>query len=135
MTSLGLTAVSLDAESVKEATDLGIDLYKQVAECHYSVVIVSPERLTSREFDGVLRNETFMKNIALYFVDEAHLVVPWSLEFRLAFGQIPRVILRIPLGTPTALVTATSRPGPNEDELLKMFGFQSVEELERACKT
>lgn len=125
MTDLGIQAITLESESLKVATDKGVNVFKEIAAGQYSIIIASPERLSMAEFDKILRNATFQENLVLLFVDEAHLVVPWGEEFRLSYAQVPRLRTRIPQGIPTALVTATSRPGKGEDDLLKMFGFKN----------
>ncbi|KAI0038500.1 hypothetical protein FA95DRAFT_1505588, partial [Auriscalpium vulgare] len=120
---MGVSAISLDSQRVSDALALGIDLYEKIKKGDYAVVITSPERLDSREFDGILRCEGFIKNMALYSVDEAHIAGRWGKSFRLAYGNINRVIARIPPRVPVLLMTATlTRDG--EKDLLRSMGFQ-----------
>jgi superfamily II DNA helicase RecQ len=79
MRRYGVSAVSLDSGSIAAAQERGQNLLKEVEQCRWSVVIVSPERLTSPSFD--LRSTTFRANLTLYVIDEAHVVVPWSPQF------------------------------------------------------
>ncbi|KAI0038275.1 P-loop containing nucleoside triphosphate hydrolase protein [Auriscalpium vulgare] len=121
---MGISALSLDSQCVSDAKALGIDLYESIKKGEYAVVITSPERLNSPEFDGILRCEGFLKNMALYSVDEAHIAIWWSKSFRLAYGEINRVVARIPPRVPVLLMTATlTRDG--EKELLGLMGFQT----------
>ena len=54
MLTMGIHAVSLDKQSIKAAQVEGRNLLREVAQCKHPVVIVSPERLYSPEFDRIL---------------------------------------------------------------------------------
>ncbi|KAI0072463.1 P-loop containing nucleoside triphosphate hydrolase protein [Panus rudis PR-1116 ss-1] len=97
MMKIGLNAVALDAESIRKAKEAGVDLYE--------------EQLTEAKFDRMLREKTFRSNIVAYIIDEAHVVIPWSLNFRKDYAEICRARHRIPIGTPMLAMTATSRIG------------------------
>lgn len=124
MSRVGLRAVSLDKESIKRLKSEGVDVFRQVRNCEWSVIIASPERLTAPEFDTIVRNDTFRLNIVLYVVDEVHVLRPWSLTFRKAYEDIPQVRLRIPLRVPMLALTATLLPGPTEIDLLRTLRFR-----------
>jgi superfamily II DNA helicase RecQ len=81
------------------------------------------ERLTSRAFDKVLRDDFFRKNLVLYCVDEAHVVVPWSKDFRADFGEINRICARIPPHVPLLLMTATLTTAA-EASLVQLMGLK-----------
>lgn len=105
MDELGLKALAINAESLMAAAKEGRNLLHEVRDCEWNIVLISPERLGSREFDGVVRNEEFRKNLVLYGIDEGHVLVPWSLSFRAAYHQVPLLRKRLP--DHVALVVAT----------------------------
>lgn len=81
LSRVGLKAVTLDADTIGAARTANTvsQLWRDVAACQYSVIIVSPERLNTREFHmHIADNETFRLNIVLYVIDEAHVVIPWG---------------------------------------------------------
>ncbi|KAI0309313.1 P-loop containing nucleoside triphosphate hydrolase protein, partial [Amylostereum chailletii] len=116
-----IKAVALDRYYIQVAREQqGRNVLKEVCQCIWEVVIVSPERLTAREFDMVLRDVYFLQNLVLYTVDEAHVICPWSKAFHEAFGQIDRVRERIGPHIPILLMTATLSLEP-EKKLLEEF--------------
>ena len=112
MKRLGITAVALDVETIDTASLEGQDLLREVGECKWAVVIISPERLTSPAFDDILRSADFRANLALYVVDEAHIVIPWSLTFRKSYGQLGKVQARIRSGALSPIVLSSHCPFP-----------------------
>lgn len=125
---VGLKAVYLDADSVSNARTSsegngGSKLFSKVKQCEYSVVIVSPERLASPEFNCMVRNDWFRQNLVQFVIDEAHIVVPWSKGFRLPYGNISRVGARLPTTVPALAMTATSQAN-EEQALLRLLGFR-----------
>ncbi|THH27968.1 hypothetical protein EUX98_g6232 [Antrodiella citrinella] len=122
---VGLKATSLDADSLSDARKNNISLLRDVAECKYSLVAVSPERLTSPEFGKILACELLRKSLVLYAIDEAHVVVPWSKLFRKDYGNISKARTRIPLIVPLLAMTATSQQGDPETNLIRLLGFRN----------
>ncbi|KAF8233341.1 hypothetical protein L208DRAFT_1395771 [Tricholoma matsutake] len=57
--AVGLKAVSLSAESLSAASREGHNLFGEICLCQWL-------RLTFKEFDMVVRNETFQKNLVVY---------------------------------------------------------------------
>ena len=124
MTRVGLKAVSLDQETIKRLKREGIDIFRQVRECEWNMVLASPERLTAPAFDHIVRNDFFRSNVVLYVVDEAHVLRPWSLTFRKAYDDIPQLRLRLPISVPILGLTATLLPGSTERDLLHRLRFR-----------
>lgn len=126
MKRIGIQAVTLESGTLREAYEKeNRNLWRDVQQCHHPVVILSPERLTHPEFSTILRDEAFRKNIVALLLDEAHLIIPWGLDFRKSFGNIPQLLARIPPKVPCIAVTATSCPGRSENKLLGLLGFRS----------
>ncbi|KAF8810191.1 hypothetical protein BYT27DRAFT_7092691 [Phlegmacium glaucopus] len=122
---LGLNAVSLNAETLQAANTQGRNLFSEIQECQWSVVLLSAERLVSSEIDKVLRNENFRDNLVLLGIDEAHLLVPWGKDFRQAYRQIPLLHKRLPSHTAIVLVTATLSTGRDFRSLCNEFNFKA----------
>ncbi|KAI0074877.1 hypothetical protein K474DRAFT_1577436, partial [Panus rudis PR-1116 ss-1] len=124
MKKFGIHAVALDAESIREAKRQGVDIYKKVEDGETPMVILSPERLTEAKFDRLLRDQKLRENIVAYIVDEAHVVIPWGIQFRKDYAEICRARHRIPADTPMLAMTATSRHGPMEKALKHVLGLR-----------
>ncbi|THH16900.1 hypothetical protein EUX98_g9228 [Antrodiella citrinella] len=122
---VGIKAVSLDSDTITEARKNKLPLLKDVAACKFPLLLVSPERLTSPELDTILRSELVRGNLVLYAIDEAHVVVPWSKDFRKAYGNISKARTRIPTPTPLLALTATSQHGAPEAALVKTIGLRA----------
>ncbi|KAI0072323.1 P-loop containing nucleoside triphosphate hydrolase protein, partial [Panus rudis PR-1116 ss-1] len=124
MERVGVRAVALDTQSITKAQEQGKDLYKEVKACSRAMVIVSPERLTAAVFDKILRHDKFRDSLVSFAADEAHIIAPWALDFRLAYWEISRARLRIPQGVPMLAMTATLRMGSTEHSLVRLLGFR-----------
>ncbi|THH07258.1 hypothetical protein EW146_g9375 [Bondarzewia mesenterica] len=135
MKRMRVSAVSLDKETIAEAKKRGEELLRNVQRCLYSMVIVSPERLTSPQFDNILRTSTFRNSIVLYVIDEAHIVIPWGSDFRKAYLQICWVRARLRAGIPVLAMTATSSTR-SQGDLLRLLGFRagSYKSIRRTCE-
>ncbi|ETW84933.1 hypothetical protein HETIRDRAFT_312374 [Heterobasidion irregulare TC 32-1] len=135
MSRMGVRVVLLDKETVREAHQKGKNLLKEVEQGKWSVIIVSPERLNSPEFERIVQNEWFRKLLALYVINEAHVVLPWAADFCEAYGQINHFIVRIPVGIP---VLAMSRTLGSEAKtsLTKFLGFcdGTYQTIQRSCE-
>ncbi|KAF8803456.1 hypothetical protein BYT27DRAFT_7109808 [Phlegmacium glaucopus] len=125
MVELGLKAVLLNAEILQEANSQGQNLFSEIQECQWSVVLLSAEHLVSSEIDKVLQNEIFRENLVLLGIDEAHLLVPWGKDFRQAYCQIPLLRKCLPSHTAIVLVTATLSTGHDFRSLCNKFDFKA----------
>ncbi|KAH7902761.1 P-loop containing nucleoside triphosphate hydrolase protein [Hygrophoropsis aurantiaca] len=101
----------------------------EVRRCRWSVSLWSPEKLTSSGADAVIRDETFRRNLALYGVDETHVVYIWGASFRAAYRQIGLVHKRLPKHVPLVAVTATLVPGAEQNELTHGLGGDTFPDI------
>ncbi|PPQ95546.1 hypothetical protein CVT26_008571 [Gymnopilus dilepis] len=108
---IGLGSVAVCAETLTRFSQDGRDLFREIRQCQWPIVLLSPERLTSKEVDVVLRDEYFRSNLILFGIDEAHVLVPWGKEFRKAYHQISSLLKRLPSHTTLVAVTATLSAG------------------------
>jgi superfamily II DNA helicase RecQ len=119
--AVGLKAVSLSAESLSTASCEECNLFEEICLCQWSVALLSAERLVSKEFDVVVCNESFWKNLVVYGIDEAHVLVPWNVDFRLAYHQAAILPKQLPDHVSlvaTRPTTATLAPGHAYDSLV-----------------
>ena len=54
----------------------------------YSMILLSPELLSSREFEALLQSPVFQARICALGIDEVHLLNSWGTGFRKAFLQL-----------------------------------------------
>ena len=102
--------------------------YKQIAEGHYSLLYVTPERFRKEEFLAVLRR----REIKLLAVDEAHCISEWGHDFRPDYTRVGQ--FRSELGNPTTIaLTATATPDVQLD-ILRQLGFASFGESLDQCQ-
>jgi ATP-dependent DNA helicase RecQ len=88
---------------------------------HYQLLYVSPERLTSKNFEGYLENLP----IKLLVVDEAHCVSMWGKDFRPSFLKISQVRKFIPK-VPICAFTA-SAPQWIQDDVVQGLSLRNVQ--------
>ncbi|ETW86332.1 hypothetical protein HETIRDRAFT_415267 [Heterobasidion irregulare TC 32-1] len=118
--SIWSTAVVL---MITPLIDVGLqNLLEEVEQGKWLVIILSPEWLNSLEFERIVQNKWFRKLLALYVIDEAHIVLPWAADFCEAYGQINYIIACIPVGIPI-LVMSRTLGSEAETSLTKFLGF------------
>ncbi|KAI0311081.1 P-loop containing nucleoside triphosphate hydrolase protein [Amylostereum chailletii] len=108
MQEVGIQAIALSAETLR---DHGSKLFRAIGRGDYSVVLLSPERLISKEIDLVLRNPGFQDKLIGLAVDELHTLAPWGDEFRQEFHQVGLVRKRLPDHVAFIGASATLAPG------------------------
>ena len=125
-----LQAKGIDATFVNSSLDRDERnrRYKQIAEGHYSLLYVTPERFRKEEFMAVLRT----REIKLLAVDEAHCISEWGHDFRPDYTRVGQ--FRSELGNPTTIaLTATATPDVQLD-ILRQLGFASFGESLDQCQ-
>lgn len=87
--------------------------------CDYRLVYVSPERLESEQFIGVLQVLYKADRLAFVAVDEAHCISQWGDGFRNSYSRIGNVRGLIPT-IPFIALTATATPAVKADIVAKL---------------
>ena len=96
-----------------------------MATTSISMLLLSPEQLTSRSFDHLLQKKAFSERVAALGLDEMHLVMDWgNLGFREAFRHIGLVLARLPRSTTFIGATATL-PRYQTSPLVSILGLKS----------
>ncbi|RDB15447.1 Werner syndrome ATP-dependent helicase [Hypsizygus marmoreus] len=120
---IGMKAISLNSETLAEASREGRNLYDEIRACEWPIVLLSAERLVSKELDKIIRDSFFRTNLVLLGIDEAHVLVPWEKDFRQAYLQIGLLRKCLPSHVAIVAVTATLTPGPAYNSLCTELGF------------
>jgi len=125
ITTFGLKAVSLTAESLATASKDGRNLLKEINECQWDIVLLSAERLVSPDVDAILRNEKFHANLILLGIEEPHVLVPWGKDFRKAYHQNFLLQRCLPAHTALVAVSATISPDPEFNSLCERLELKA----------
>ncbi|KAJ7638097.1 hypothetical protein B0H17DRAFT_1216883 [Mycena rosella] len=102
--ALSLATVAITANSKNPD-----QLFKDVGENKYRIVLVSPEMATSTKFhETVLSNKAFANNIICLDIDEGHCISEWDNDdFRPEFSNLRVLLARLPSGLPVVIGSAT----------------------------
>jgi len=99
------------------------NLFKEVLDGKWGLVIVSLEMLTTPGFNQVLTSESFQQHLCLVFIDECHLVDKQGSDFWPCYKSIGLLRSRIPTHIPWIAVSATLPPGRKFDSVMESLGF------------
>jgi len=95
--------------------------YAAIAEGHYCLLYVTPERFRKPEFLEVLAR----REVRLLAVDEAHCISEWGHDFRPDYTRVAE--FRAQIGNPvTIALTATATPDVQRD-IVRQLGIQPSE--------
>lgn len=91
--------------------------YRGVADGHFDLLYVTPERFRKSEFIDAIQTRT----VPLVAVDEAHCISEWGHDFRPDYSRIEEFCRQ--LGSPTIIaLTATATPEVQQD-IIKQVGL------------
>lgn len=79
--------------------------------------------LLTKCFKEVIQDVNIRPRLALFCVDECHLVDEWNADFRKAYGSIADIIPWLPPWTTRLALTATLEPGRQTSVVTKALGF------------
>jgi superfamily II DNA helicase RecQ len=106
---LGISALAINEDTLAAARARQENLWDNLkAVLEVSILLLSPEQLSSRSFDHLLQKKAFSERIAALGLDEMHLVLDWgNAGFREAFRLIGLILACLPHGTTLLGTTAT----------------------------
>ncbi|MFP6676687.1 MAG: RecQ family ATP-dependent DNA helicase [Pirellulaceae bacterium] len=94
-----------------------IQRYRGIAEGHYDLLYVTPERFRKEDFVEALGK----RQVTLLAVDEAHCISEWGHDFRPDYTRVQEIRERI--GNPTTIaLTATATPTVQSD-IIRQLGL------------
>jgi len=97
--------IGINAKSINSSNTNNWDFVKsQIRKGYVDVLLISPERLASQEFQRLLRDT----GISFLVIDEAHCVSDWGHDFRPDYKRIVRIVSNLPKGSPMLATTATA---------------------------
>jgi len=99
------------------SADERLNRYREVAECRYRLVYVTPERFRKEEFRDVIAT----RSIRLLAIDEAHCVSQWGHDFRPDYSRIEE--LRAFLGNPTTIALTATATLECQQDIAKQLGI------------
>lgn len=103
----GISATFINSSLTRKERE---NRYRAIADGHFSLLYVTPERFRKSEFLDIIRN----RKICLLAVDEAHCISEWGHDFRPDYTRVGE--FRKLLGNPTTIaLTATATPEVQED--------------------
>jgi ATP-dependent DNA helicase RecQ len=118
---LGLHAVTINSNNTEEWAEAK-DAVKSGA-C--DLLLISPERLASREFRQDVLAE-MEQEFGLLVIDEAHCISDWGHDFRPDYRRIRDMVSQMPDEMPIAATTATANDRVVEDITEQIPGMQSL---------
>ncbi|TFK95045.1 P-loop containing nucleoside triphosphate hydrolase protein, partial [Polyporus arcularius HHB13444] len=117
----GISTLVVNKDTTDSARRQGQDIWQQVKNVH--VVLLAPEQLTSKGFEGLLDDKVFQDRAVAVGVDEAHLLNSWGKSFREAFNHIGSVRKRFDNSPVLIALTATLRTGAPMQSVCKFLGL------------
>jgi ATP-dependent DNA helicase RecQ len=94
-----------------------ISRYRQIAEGHYSLLYVTPERFRKQDFLSVLE----ARKIELLAVDEAHCISEWGHDFRPDYTRVGD--FRKDLGSPTTIALTATATRDVQLDIIRQLGI------------
>ncbi|KAM5546219.1 hypothetical protein V8D89_000345 [Ganoderma adspersum] len=91
---VGLKTLVINAETTSTACLSGEDLWL-TARVGVTMILLSPEQLSTRGFESLIRHRPFQARFQAFGVDEIHLLNSWGLAFHQAFRQLGHARARL----------------------------------------
>ncbi|KAF8185693.1 P-loop containing nucleoside triphosphate hydrolase protein [Pholiota molesta] len=123
MSMLGLTAKAVNGVTKAEEDKKGSNIW-QLVESKITVILLSPEMLTSPGFGQLLDSKKFQARLYAMAIDEVHLLATWGDKFRPAFRQIGFMRARFAKHIVAFAMTATLQP-KHLLSICNQIGFKS----------
>ncbi|KII90823.1 hypothetical protein PLICRDRAFT_547294 [Plicaturopsis crispa FD-325 SS-3] len=118
----GLTALAITRNTLDEARKDGKNLWAK-AESDTTVILVTPEMLTSKGFEQLLRQKKFQERAFALVVDEVHLMNSWGVGFRPSFLEVGNMRARFSSSVVLLALTATMRTGQPTKSICQFLGL------------
>lgn len=124
-TKLGINALAINADATTKAEceTPKVNLWEKAALETCQVLLLSPEQLNTDNFRSFISNPDVRLRLALFSIDECHLVDEWGVGFRPAYQGVGFQRSWLPDWTAVLALTATLEPGRQTDAVAQMLGF------------
>ncbi|KIY43249.1 hypothetical protein FISHEDRAFT_62887 [Fistulina hepatica ATCC 64428] len=80
LNKLGVPAIAINSNILHTERTAGRDPWKCAHSDEVAALCLSPEQLTTKEFERLLNDEGFVKNICLWGIDEIHFIESWGTQ-------------------------------------------------------
>ncbi|KII83903.1 hypothetical protein PLICRDRAFT_118742, partial [Plicaturopsis crispa FD-325 SS-3] len=120
---LGITALAISSNTLKAAEKEGRNLWL-AAEQDTTVLLVTPEMLTSKGFEHLIQKKQFEERAFALFIDEVHLMNTWGVGFRPPFLEVGNMRARLPSRVVLLALTATMRSGQPIESVCGLLGLR-----------
>lgn len=120
---LGITALAISSNTLKAAEKEGRNLWL-AAEKDATVLLVTPEMLTSKGFEHLIQKKQFEERTFALIIDEVHLMNSWGVGFRPPFLEVGNMRARLPSRTVLLALTATMRSGQPIESVCGLLGLR-----------
>lgn len=80
------------------------DILTAIEQDELDLVLVTPETLFSEDVQSHIQNF----RIGLFVIDEAHCISDWGHDFRLEYGNLRKIVEKLPENVPILATTATA---------------------------
>jgi superfamily II DNA helicase RecQ len=115
--------LAIYTEATTAANQQGRDLWQEAMDLKYDLYAFSPEMLIQDHFNKWVTSAKVAKNLAFFFVDEAHMILTWGKTFCLAYERLPAMQARLrSTVTWSAMSASVSEPG-GWREIQNILGF------------
>ncbi len=106
-TSMGLKSDILNSR----VKDRRVEIIEELKNDELDMIFVTPETLFSEDVQEALPNI----RIGLFVIDEVHCISDWGHDFRLQYGNLYKILQRLPMNVPVLGTTATANDRVIED--------------------
>ncbi|KAL0060281.1 hypothetical protein AAF712_012944 [Marasmius tenuissimus] len=118
---LGLSSLAINEDTLAASPDL----WKKAAAPELRILILSPEQLSTKQFDHLLQNKAVYSRMVGTAVDEILLILDWGpLAFRQSFREIGNTHLRMPDSAIVLGVSATLPAGYETQTIIDILGLK-----------
>ncbi|KAL0564862.1 hypothetical protein V5O48_017175 [Marasmius crinis-equi] len=118
---LDIPALAINEDTLSASPDL----WKKAASPDLRALILSPEQLSTKQFDRLLQNDDVSSRMVGTAIDELHLVLDWgSPEFRESFREIGNIHHRMPDSALLLGVSATLPAGFETEKIISVLGLE-----------
>jgi superfamily II DNA helicase RecQ len=121
----GIRALAIHKENLEDAKIQPIrrDLWQEAKNLEWDLLAFSPEMLKTSQFKDLITYTKFLARLAFCFVDECHLVVPWSCNFRPLYKSVVELRCRVPTSVMWAAFSATLKHPDGRRDAQQALGF------------
>ncbi|KIY49882.1 P-loop containing nucleoside triphosphate hydrolase protein, partial [Fistulina hepatica ATCC 64428] len=125
LTKYGVRAMAINGNTLHVARQAGHDLWALVRSDDFPAICLSPEQLTSKDFERLLNDKIYVARVCIWGTDEIHLLHSWGHTFRKSFQEIGNVCCRLGTYPPLIGLSATLPKGERMKSVLSFLNLST----------